>query len=151
MDTTTALITALIYVPLSLGGLFLVYKYRTFSWANIISLLLTLVLIIYITLSVYFTKNADAAGFTAFSTTFNVIWMIVGAILSVGLFVLLEKTSVQKVWREFGAASGFREKAHSLGSGMGILLKVLIGVALILGIFIGLIYLIGMYLMKELA
>lgn len=143
MDTTTALITALIYVPLSLGGLFLVYKYRTFLWANIISLLLTLVLIIYITLSVYFTKNADAAGFTAFSTTFNVIWMIVGAILSVGLFVLLEKTSVQKVWREFGAASGFREKAHSLGSGMGILLKVLIGVALILGIFIGLIYLIG--------
>ena len=143
MDTTTALITALIYVPLSLGGLFLVYKYRTFLWENVISLLLTLVFVIYICLSVYFTQNADATDFTAFSTTFNVIWLIIGAALSVGLFLFLEKSGAQKVWRDFGAASGFREKSMALGSGMGTFLKVLIGMALILGIFIGLIYLVG--------
>jgi len=143
MDTTTALITALIYVPLSLGGLFLVYKYRTFLWENVISLLLTLVFVIYICLSVYFTQNADATDFTAFSTTFNVIWLIIGAALSVGLFLFLEKSGAQKVWRDFGAASGFREKSMALGSGMGTVLKVLIGMALILGIFIGLIYLVG--------
>ena len=143
MDTTTALITALIYVPLSLGGLFLVYKYRTFLWENVISLLLTLVFVIYICLSVYFTQNADATDFTAFSTTFNVIWLIIGAALSVGLFLFLEKSGAQKVWRDFGAASGFREKSMALGSGMGTFLKVLIGMALILGIFIGLIYLVS--------
>ena len=143
MDTRTALITALIYVPLSLGGLFLLYKYQNYLWENIISILLTLAFVIYIILSVYFTQDASASGFTAFSTTSNVIWLIVGAILSVGLFIRLERDGAQKAWREFSAASGFRDKSKALGSGMGTFLKVLIGIALILGIFIGLIYLIG--------
>jgi len=143
MDTRTALITALIYVPLSLGGLFLLYKYQNFLWENIISILLTLAFVIYIILSVYFTQDASASGFAAFSTTSNVIWLIVGAILSVGLFIRLERDGAQKAWREFSAASGFRDKSKALGSGMGTFLKVLIGIALILGIFIGLIYLIG--------